>query len=413
MNAVWTKRWWVDMFVMRLFSIIKAVPAILKGRDLQFLGEPCVLPDYVRYVVLSMIILTWPLVAQDSDATLDKTSNTLVAMPLINNNPTMKTGFGGIGMYLFPVSRADTISPPSTLMLVGLYSTNKSYVFGLPAALFFAEDKYRITAAVFATRMNLDFTYDLEGNDIKLVYSELRTVYAAEFSRAIAQNLFLGLMYSGIDTRYKFDQGSDEENDSTRELFNLLEIRDSFVSSLGLKASFDSRDYIYYPQKGLYAVLRSMVFAKWLGSSNDYTNFMYTLRYYHLLKQKHVLAAQLSGGHSLGDVPFAGYQTYGMRNTLRGYPTGKYRGKHMVGIQAEYRWNFYQRWGMVAFGGIGSVWGGGSNQEKEIYEKEFLPSIGTGLRFMLSREKKINMRLDYAWGVNGNEGVYLGIMEAF
>jgi len=325
----------------------------------------------------------------------------------------MKTGFGGIGMYLFPMSRSDTISPPSTLMLVGLYSTNKSYVFGLPAALFFAEDKYRITAAVFATRMNLDFTYDLEGNDIKLVYSELRAVYAAEFSRAIAQNLFLGLMYSGIQTRYKFDQGSDAENDFSRELFELLEIQDNFVSSIGLKASFDSRDYIYYPQKGVYAVLRSMVFAKWLGSSNDYTNFIYTLRYYHLLKQKHILATQLSGGHSLGDVPFAGYQTYGMRNTLRGYPAGKYRGKHMIGIQAEYRWNFYKRWGAVAFGGVGSVWGGGNREEEEIYEKEFLPSVGAGLRFMLSSEKKINMRLDYAWGVNGNEGVYLGIMEAF
>lgn len=157
-------------------------------------------------------------------------------MPLINNNPAMKTGFGGIGMYLFPISRADTISPPSTLLLVGLYSINKSYVLGLPAALFFGEDKYRITAAAFTTRMNLDFTYNLEGNDIKLVYSELRTMYTAEFSRAIAQNLFLGLMYSGIQTRYKFDQGSDEENNFTRELFSLLEIRDNFVSSFGLKA---------------------------------------------------------------------------------------------------------------------------------------------------------------------------------
>jgi len=401
------------MFVMRLFTSINAVPTTFKRKDVQFPGRHNMLSKIIWYVILSIILLTWPLLAQDADSTLDKSSKTLVAMPLINNNPTMKTGFGGIGMYLFPMSRSDTISPPSTLMLVGLYSTNKSYVFGLPAALFFAEDKYRITAAVFATRMNLDFTYDLEGNDIKLVYSELRAVYAAEFSRAIAQNLFLGLMYSGIQTRYKFDQGSDAENDFSRELFELLEIQDNFVSSIGLKASFDSRDYIYYPQKGVYAVLRSMVFAKWLGSSNDYTNFIYTLRYYHLLKQKHVLATQLSGGHSLGDVPFAGYQTYGMRNTLRGYPAGKYRGKHMIGIQAEYRWNFYKRWGAVAFGGVGSVWGGGNREEEEIYEKEFLPSVGAGLRFMLSSEKKINMRLDYAWGVSGNEGVYLGIMEAF
>ncbi len=27
--------------------------------------------------------------------------------------------------------------------------------------------------------------------------------------------------------------------------------------------------------------------------------------------------------------------------------------------------------------------------------------------------KKINLRLDYAWGVDGNQGIYFGVMEAF
>ena len=131
-----------------------------------------------------------------------------------------------------------------------------------------------------------------------------------------------------------------------------------------------------------------MFYAKWLGSENQYTTVVYDLQYYHLLKEKHILAAKLAGGHSVGDVPFAGYQTYGMRATLRGYPTGKYRGKHTIGIQAEYCWNFYKRLGMVAFGGVGSIWGGESEDEEKIYEKELLPSIGTGIQFMLSTEKK-------------------------
>jgi hypothetical protein len=32
---------------------------------------------------------------------------------------------------------------------------------------------------------------------------------------------------------------------------------------------------------------------------------------------------------------------------------------------------------------------------------------------MVSLEKRINIRLDYAVGVDGNQGLYFGIMEAF
>ena len=38
---------------------------------------------------------------------------------------------------------------------------------------------------------------------------------------------------------------------------------------------------------------------------------------------------------------------------------------------------------------------------------------GLGLRYMTSREKKINLRLDYAQGVEGYDGVYFGEMAAF
>ena len=84
------------MFVMRLYSSINAVGTALKRRIFQFPGAHNALSLMTGYVILSLILLTWPLMAQDADSTLDKSSKTLVAMPLINNNPTMKTGFGGI-----------------------------------------------------------------------------------------------------------------------------------------------------------------------------------------------------------------------------------------------------------------------------------------------------------------------------
>ena len=373
----------------------------------------------MRYLKSSVLLVLFnisfasPLWGQAADSTLNKQSKTLVGMPMVTSNPAMKTAFGGIGMYMFPVNRDDVLSPPSVVGLVGLYSTNKSYVFALPAMLYLAEDTYRIMAAGAVMRVNNDFSYETDLGDLRVVYSELRTIFGLEVSRKIANRTYLGLLYFGGDTRYRFDQGSDQENEIARLLFKALGIEDNFSSSLGLKAAFDSRDYPYYPTAGLYAVLRPMYNARWLGSENDYGTISYDLEHYYSFKPRHLLATKLAGGHSVGDVPFGGYQTYGMRGTLRGYPTGKYRGLNMVGIQTEYRWQFHNRWGMVAFGGVGTIWGGESRREEDIFEKQWLPSVGTGLRFMLSEEKHINMRLDAAWGVNGEKGIYFGIMEAF
>ncbi|MBE0592839.1 MAG: BamA/TamA family outer membrane protein [Gemmatimonadales bacterium] len=125
------------------------------------------------------------------------------------------------------------------------------------------------------------------------------------------------------------------------------------------------------------------------------------------------LLLRVSGGSAFGDVPFGGYQVYGGRSTLRGYAMGKYRGKHLVAGQAEFRWTFYRRLGAVAFAGVGTVWGGESQSEEDVFERGLLPSVGAGIRYTLSKEKRINARIDYAFGVNGNDGLYLGIMEAF
>jgi outer membrane translocation and assembly module TamA len=84
----------------------------------------------------------------------------------------------------------------------------------------------------------------------------------------------------------------------------------------------------------------------------------------------------------------------------------------MIASQAELRWRFYNKWGAVAFAGTGSIWGNDSGGEEE-FERKWLPSAGLGLRYMVSKAKKINIRLDYALGVDGNQGLYFGVMEAF
>jgi outer membrane protein assembly factor BamA len=346
------------------------------------------------------------------DSAFDASSKTFVAVPLITNSPVMKTGFGGMGMYFFKLNKKDSISPPSLVSLYTIYSTNKSYIVAPFGRFFWNEDKNRASVGAGTLRINNNFNYNDQGNDLQLVYSEIRNFITIEYSRQIINDFYLGVLYLGTKTMYKFDQGSQEENDFTKEFFKQNGIEDNFVSSLGLNFSFDNRDYVYYPTKGFTFSVRPKLNAGWLGSDNDYVDTDYKFSYFHSIKKNQILAFNLSGGFAFGDVPFDGYQNYGIRNSLRGYEAGKYKGKNMVALQTEYRWQFYKKWGTVFFAGTGSVWGNENNGEEE-FERSWLPSAGLGFRYMVSKAKKINFRLDYSIGVDGNQGLYFGVMEAF
>ena len=351
---------------------------------------------------------------KEVDTTFNKNSKTFLAIPVISNNPAMKTGFGGLGMYFFKVNKEDKVSPPSLISLYAIYTTNNSYILAPFARLFWNENKNRATFGTAFVRINNDFSYEGDdgGEDVRLVYTENRKFFTAEFSKKVVGDFYAGLLYLGTITNYSFNNGSDEENEFTEEFFKQNGIEDNFVSSIGANLSFDSRDYPYYPTQGLSASVTPKVNTAWLGSENEYVAIDYRYASYHSFAENKILAIGVTGGFSFGDVPFDAYKNYGTRNSLRGYEAGKYKGRNMVAAQAEYRWRFYKRWGAVAFAGAGSVWGN-DNSGEESFERGLLPSAGVGVRYMVSKQKKTNIRLDYAIGVDGNEGLYFGVMESF
>ena len=356
---------------------------------------------------------------ENPDSLFNESSRSFLPVPLIINNPAIKTGFGALLMYYFKFDQEDTLSPPSTINLYTLYSTNKSYIV-MPAARFYwNRDRNRASVAPGVVNINNNFYYETDTGDLHLVYTEQRFLLTLEYSHVVAGNFYLGGLYLGTKTKYKFNQGTDEENDFTEDFFEKNGIHDNFVSSIGLNISFDSRDYVYYPSKGLMFSVRPKLNAYWLGSDTKYIDTDYNFAYYLSLNKKSIMAFNLAGGFAQGyggdDVPFDGYQNYGIANSLRGYETGKYQGRNMIAVQAEYRWNFYRRWGAVFFAGTGSIWGNDSKEEnyQTFAERKWLPAAGLGLRFMILRAKKTNLRLDYGWGVDGNQGLYFGVMEAF
>jgi len=67
-----------------------------------------------------------------------------------------------------------------------------------------------------------------------------------------------------------------------------------------------------------------------------------------------------------------------------------------------------ERWGMVGFAGRGYA--------KELLNqgnaREWIPSYGVGIRFMVLKSKRINLRLDFARSTD-SDAVHFAVGEAF
>ena len=92
---------------------------------------------------------------------------------------------------------------------------------------------------------------------------------------------------------------------------------------------------------------------------------------------------------------------------MRGYYEGRYRDKDMIAFQMEYRLPVWWRFGLVGFVGFGGV----ADKIKKFKLKKFKYSIGWGIRYLLIRNEKINVRLDFGYG-ESSSGTYITIGEA-
>ncbi len=150
-------------------------------------------------------------------------------------------------------------------------------------------------------------------------------------------------------------------------------------------------------------------FAKDLGSKYSFQSYRFGFSKFASLSKKQVLAYNLGVCGTGGQPPFYGNCAYGTNNQLRGYTAGQYLDRYMVSTQLEYRLELPKRFGIVGFGGIGEVVPGG---DQLFNSRNFLPGGGGGVRFVLSKQYHVNLRVDAAVGKNGHTWA-MGVAEAF
>ncbi len=198
------------------------------------------------------------------------------------------------------------------------------------------------------------------------------------------------------------------------------------LSGIGLEAMLDSRDSTINAYRGWYVHGAFRAYPTALGSSQDSTLVHAEARTYLSLSDdvpRNVLAFWLiAQGVTSGRQPYLALPAitwdFGIRSG-RGYIQGRFRGDAEVYGEAEWRFRITGNGllGGVVFANASTfsrpaVDVAGYTAGREALFTAVRPAGGFGLRFMMNREARNNVTLDFAFGQD-SMGIYFGAGEAF
>ena len=325
-----------------------------------------------------------------------------VIAPLPIVNPTLENGGMLILGMLYPVG--DRASPPSASFVFGMATSNGSQGAGFAQTLHLDGDRYRVLVA--AGRFDVNFQYFGIGSDAG---DQGQSVRVSQEGDAGLAELLVGIggkWYAGA--RYRLMQASvsaDLDIPSTPIPPADLELT---TALLGPRLELDTRDSQFYPTTGTRFEAMALFAGEAVGGRRRYENYQLALSRYVSVKPRHVIAGKINSCLSGGDAPFYDLCLIGQFQDLRGYPTGQYRDRAMLTAQAEYRYQFWWRFGLTAFGGVGQV----APAFTDFNSENLLPTGGAGIRFRLTPKTPLNLRVDYAWG-RRSSALYISVGEAF
>ncbi len=202
---------------------------------------------------------------------------------------------------------------------------------------------------------------------------------------------------------------------------------------LGVALLYDTRDYVLNPLSGTFISFRALFFGPGVGSDFRYQNVRLDARHYlntfrnQTLALRFLLDSRFTS--KANGIPIRGLSRVGGPQFLRGYFRGTFQDNHMLAGEIEYRlpfwkesdtapfWQLWRRLGIVTFAGAAQV----AESWDHFRGDRFRVAVGGGLRILLNRESRANIRIDYAFALAPNSngpgrkqsGLYFYLAEAF
>ena len=323
------------------------------------------------------------------------------AIPFINYDQTFGLTLGALGQMFYKLNKSDTISPSSSTGVFGMYTTNKTFFAAAFQRFYIKEDTWRITGA--AGLGNINFQYWQEIPIIGGAYIGFNT--EAKFAMIQVERKVYKQLYAGINSVYAITR---TEYDVPDFLPDSLRFDERNMNNLGYQLNYDMREHQINPYKGFSIVFKNSFYREWMNNTNKFDKYDLTYNHYYQIKnERNIIATRVKATIAAGDVPFQGQNVVG-QDDIRGYSSGKYRDNQIYAIQAEYRWRFYKKLGMVGFLGLATA----VENISDLSNSELLPGLGVGIRYMMLAKERVNIGIDVAVGKD-DWGMYFRIGESF
>ncbi len=359
---------------------------------------------------LFLIITALILLASANVCTAQKTSldsidrkSFLSGYPIAFFTPETRWGFGAAGVYNHYPGKNKS-NRPSQWQVGGAYTLNKQILSFIFYNVFVDQDKHNFFGEL--AYYDYFFQYFGQGNNTLFHNEEL---YSAQFPRIQfnylrkwKEKIYIGLFYH-------FDHFviSSIEKDGLLDQSKITGFDGSNISRPGLLFRYDSRDHIYYPSTGTYVNVDFAMNTRLLGASTNFQTIAFDISQYLSLK-RNVIALNLWTGRQFGVIPFQEYLALGGGKKARGIIKGRYRDTHLLLTQMEYRFPIYRRF----LGAIFSSYGNVGHSYQHLLSTSWKLNYGLGIRFVLDKTNKTNIRVDVAFG-SDKPNYYFTINEAF
>ena len=328
-----------------------------------------------------------------------------VVVPIVFSTP--ETGFGaGGGAQLFFLRKSNIYnSRLSNIFTNVIYTANKQFILDVKPQLYFNRGDFFLDGA-YKYKVFPNQFWGI-GNETPESNNEVYSMTSTELRVALLKRLPTNLNF-GFEFIYQNHDVTEVQEGGILASGEILGSNRAVISGLGVIFNLDSRDQLEAPKSGYLVQMNARFSSEVWGATSSFNKYIADLRAYYPVGEKGTFAAQIYNENTFGEVPFQGAAWYGGGDRARGYFKGRFIDNHMYVIQAEYRYQFAPRWSAAGFALVGEV-----TDYPRDYLNDIKPSFGGGIRFKIIKNQNTVVRLDMAFGKDGNQGFYFGVNEAF
>lgn len=369
------------------------------------------------------------------DRTFEKKIDWSIA-PGPNYSSDVGFGIGFLVAGLYRLDRTDSVTMPSNISVYGNVTTEKFVLLRFSGDNIFQHNKRRLSYSGAFVYFPGAF-YGVGYNDGEAGYAQDLTttmgIFRVAWCTALVGRFYVGIS-GGVDytgARYKdsgmadylaairdgsqpnpggkigelYDLWQEDRYDPARQdpfsnyILSTGDKPNAFNTHLGVFAQYDTRDVTFNATRGIFLKGEARWYPSLLGNTGrHFGRFTLTFDAYRKLWKGAVLAYDLFADFTAGTPSWHMYAKLGGMDRMRGYYEGRYRDKRLIETQIELRQKIYRRHGIAGWIGGGQVWG-----TENFRWQNTLYSFGCGYRFEF--KKGMNIRLDYGWGVYGNQNL--------